>query len=192
MHLQPRSLATYRAVIKGRTTDSNSWESRRLWTGRLHVAHTIAAIRTVHIYCWSWRVRRWKTCSCVRLVRGCWRTVALCRSSLIIIHNCKKAEKESWLLASKVFLQTKFWECLKIEFASDFRFSVQHAKQNVREICVLLKQAWLSSQTIPSKLLRSIRYFLSFACFQKFMSKQAEKSRKTISRRRRNSSAALV
>lgn len=96
MHWYEKTLpSTHRTVIKWRTTDSNGWESRRLWTCCLHIAHTIGAIRTVHIYCWSWRVCRGEACPCVRRVRRCWRTVTLCCGSLIIIHNCWDENKMS-------------------------------------------------------------------------------------------------
>lgn len=92
---------TYRTVIKRRATDCDRWKTRRLWTCCLHIAHTIAAIRTIHIYGWSWRVGRRKACSCVCCMRRCRGTVTLCCRSLIIIHNCKRKRREKF----SVFIQ---------------------------------------------------------------------------------------
>lgn len=107
-------LSTHRTVIKRRTTDSNCWESRRLWTCCLHIAHTIGAIRTVHIYCWSWRVCRGEACPCVCRVWRCWRTVTLCCGSLIIIHNCRSENKMSRI---SVFASQDSFKLLKKLFA---------------------------------------------------------------------------
>lgn len=92
--IKRKKFGTHRTVIKWRTTDSNCWKAWRLWTCCLHIAHTITAIRTVHIYCRSWRVCRRKACSCVCCMRWCRWTVTLCRRSLIIIHNWSRDRKK--------------------------------------------------------------------------------------------------
>ena len=116
--------STYRTVIKRRATDSDRWKSRGLWTCCLHIAYTITAIRTVHIYCWSWRVCCGKSCPCVRLMGRCWGTITLCCSSLIIIHNCWR-KIQSFLLSFELFsgykvlkiLLKKLFSCMLSKFS---------------------------------------------------------------------------
>ena len=114
--------STYRTVIKRRTTDCNGWKSRRLWTCCLHIAHTVGAIRTIHIYCWSWRICCWKTCSGVCLMWWCWWTIALCCSSLIIVHNCNDrgdqfiSDVKSWWQRELKKLQFNFFRMLSSFF----------------------------------------------------------------------------